>query len=70
MKLFTAPWCANCKPVKKYIEDFMLDVEVIDISKEPAKASEYGVRTLPTLVKDDDSQLVGSAVILQYLKGN
>jgi len=68
MKLFTAVWCTNCAPVKKYVSDYMLDIEIIDIGKSPDLAKEYGVRSLPTLVVEGNT-IVGAASILEYLKG-
>lgn len=70
MKLFTATWCTNCAPVKKYISDYEIQAEIIDIGKNPEQAKEYNVRSLPTLVVDESGQsFVGAAAIMGYLKG-
>ena len=68
MKLFTANWCSQCKPVKQFIDSNNLEVELIDVDTEKGAnaASALGIRGLPTLV-DGDNTLVGDKV-LPYLK--
>ncbi len=66
LKLFTAPWCGNCKGPKTLVQIRNLDVEIIDIEENPSAAQEYGIRTLPTLVKDEGMTLVvGESAILK-----
>ena len=68
MKLFTANWCSQCKPVKQFIDTNNLDVELIDVDTEEGAnvASSLGIRGLPTLI-DGSNTIVGSK-ILSYLE--
>ena len=51
---FTAKWCAPCKAadpiIKKVATDHNVDLVTIDIDDEPNIASEFGVRSVPTLM--------------------
>jgi thiol-disulfide isomerase/thioredoxin len=54
---FSANWCAPCKAMQVQIdrlnEDGKLNTEIehIDIEKNPDVAKEYGIRSIPTLIK-------------------
>lgn len=52
---FTAPWCQPCKHLAKLMESIQLStpVEVVDIDEKPEIATEFGIRTIPTLVMLD-----------------
>ena len=52
---FTASWCGPCKMLAKNLEttDLGLPIEVIDIDIHNDVASEYGIRSVPTLVMLD-----------------
>lgn len=52
---FTASWCGPCKMLAKNLEttDLGLPIEVIDIDVHNDVASEYGIRSVPTLVMLD-----------------
>lgn len=71
MKLFSAPWCTYCTPVKEYIADNNLDVEVLNIdSPEGFKAAQSaGVKGIPALEKEDGTLMVESQEIIKYLGG-
>ena len=66
---FWATWCGPCKmmaPVIKEIETELGDkVEVveIDVDKEQALASKYGVMSIPTYVIEKDGKEVGREVL-------
>lgn len=70
--LFTAKWCGQCAPVKKYIEDNNFNIQLIDVDDNFDKAELYGVKGLPTLVIIDGEvkqPISGAANILKFLKG-
>lgn len=52
---FTASWCGPCKMLAKNMEttDLGMPIEVIDIDVHNDVASEYGIRSVPTLVMLD-----------------
>lgn len=53
---FYAEWCGPCKQQTKLLEETPVCVEVIpvDVDKEEEKATNFGVRGLPTLILVDD----------------
>lgn len=53
---FYADWCAPCKQQTKLLEETPVCVEVIpvDVDKEEEKASDFGVRGLPTMILVDE----------------
>ncbi len=66
--LFTAPWCNTCTTVKSYMEDNDIqNVDIINVDLDPKKATEYGIRGLPTMIQDDD-RFVGAEAIIQEFK--
>ena len=54
---FTASWCQPCKGLAMNLEsaELSLPIEVIDIDKQSNIASEYGIRSIPTLVMLDEN---------------
>lgn len=52
---FTASWCKPCKDLAKNIlkSNIKLPIEVIDIDLNPELATEYGIRSVPTLIMLD-----------------
>lgn len=59
---FTASWCNPCKSLAATLADIqndwkdnMMPVEVIDIDVNPELATEYGIRSVPTLVMLDEN---------------
>ena len=52
---FTASWCKPCKELAKNIlkSNITLPIEVIDIDLNPELATEYGIRSVPTLIMLD-----------------
>ncbi len=56
--LFTAPGCPHCPGVKASLEKLLTEgmlasLQVLDVSKEPARAAEHGVRSVPWLQLGD-----------------
>lgn len=59
LKDFYADWCGPCKtqdPILEEIEEDYPDVEFekVDVDQNQDVANEYSVRSLPTLVVEDD----------------
>lgn len=54
---FTASWCAPCKAMAEVISQIKTDipVEVIDIDEQTDLATEFGIRSVPTLVMMEDN---------------
>ncbi len=70
-KLFSAPWCPHCTPVKNYIIEHNIPIEIVDvdvIGRETAKS--LGVKQLPSLQILDGSFLVESQEIMKFIKGS
>lgn len=68
MKLASAAWCSACQPVKKYIEDNSLNVEVLDIDTNMEEAQKAGVRGIPALIENGKVTLTGAQDIINKLK--
>lgn len=58
--LFSSPSCAPCKAAKTALNDAEIDYKVVDIEDNWELCTEYGVRTVPTLIIVDDQ---GEAVL-------
>ena len=48
--VFGAPWCSGCKALKKALEDNNIPFEYVNVDDKPERASEEGVRSLPTTI--------------------
>ena len=68
MKLFTAEWCVNCKPIKRMIEDNTWTVDIIDVDRSPDLVRASGVKSVPCLLLGDGSIVVGSGKIQEVIK--
>lgn len=53
---FWAPWCGPCKMIAPVLEDVAeslgakVKIAKLNVDRSPEKASEYGVRSIPTLM--------------------
>ena len=57
MKYFSATWCGPCKafkPVMNEIAGEGYSIEFIDVDQEQNKATKYGVRSVPTVVIEEN----------------
>lgn len=56
LKVFSASWCVNCKPLKAAIAATALSANLVfvDIDTDPQLAKDYGIRGVPTLVLEDN----------------
>jgi thioredoxin 1 len=61
---FTASWCAPCKALAMTLEQVNtnLPIEVIDIDVHNDIASEYGIRSVPTLIMVEDNTVLKKMV--------
>jgi len=56
-KYFSATWCGPCKQFKPIMEEMAGDgysIEFIDVDQEQNKAEKYNVRSVPTVVIEDN----------------
>mgnify|MGYP000663428656 CR=1 FL=1 len=70
-KLFTSNYCRNCPPVKKYLSNFPLTGEEIDVSTDLGinVSRQYNILSTPTvLFFDDKENLLGQAHSVEELK--
>ena len=61
---FTAPWCGPCKVIapvlNRLAEELSLDVQEIDVDKDPTLMLQYHIKSIPTVViLDRDEQEMG-----------
>ena len=54
---FTATWCGPCKALKTVLDQIEtnIPIEVVDIDEQPDLATEFGIRSVPTLVMMEDN---------------
>jgi thioredoxin 1 len=54
---FQADWCGPCKALSKLLSeiDTKIPIDVVDVDENPDTAIEYGIRSVPTLVKLDEN---------------
>ena len=77
MKYFTATWCGPCqrfKPIMQEVANEGYSVQFIDIDSERDTAEQYNVRSVPTVVIEENgsevNRLMGATskqVILENL---
>jgi thioredoxin 1 len=62
---FTASWCQPCKAMASILEeiDTIIPIEVVDIDAQQDVAIEYGIRSVPTLVKIDNNGNVAGKLV-------
>lgn len=65
---FKANWCGPCQMMEPVIEEIKkelegkIEVEVIDVDENQAKASEYGVMSIPTYVVIKEGKEIGRKI--------
>jgi mycoredoxin len=62
LTMYTTPWCAFCRRLKKQLAQDGIEIDEVDIERDPA-AADYvmlvngGFQTVPTIVFPDGSAL-------------
>lgn len=65
---FWAPWCMPCKMVSPILDEIAeerqgaLTVAKVNLDENPALASQYGVMSIPTVIRFQDGQEVSRVV--------
>ena len=67
---FTASWCQPCQILSKNLESLKtnMPIEVVDIDVHPEVAADYGIRSVPTLIKLDGNVEVSRFIGVNSLK--
>lgn len=69
---FTSPTCQPCKELNRQLKEgtgIGVDLEEVDVTRNPDIVMQYGVRSVPTLVNvDTGEKIVGLEPILDYLR--
>jgi thioredoxin 1 len=63
---FTASWCQPCKALASILEEANTNnvpIEVVDIDVHQEVAIEFGIRSVPTLVKIDENGNVAGRMV-------
>ena len=64
-KYFSAVWCGPCKAFKPIMNEIAgegYSIEFIDVDEQQNKATKYGVRSVPTVVIEQDGQEISRFV--------
>jgi len=76
---FTASWCSPCKSLAPIMEDIKSEMSsdpnirfsVIDVDSDRMSASQYGIRSVPTVVVENNGvvvqQVVGVKSKMEYI---
>jgi thioredoxin 1 len=67
---FTAEWCKPCKSLKEILNriETSIPIEVIDIDENMELATEYGIRSVPTMIMIEDNTILKKMVGLQTIQ--
>ena len=66
--LATSAWCEPCKQLKVQLEDMGIQVELADMTNDTDYFILHKIRSVPTLVTEDEEKIVGVEAILNHLK--
>ena len=67
---FTAEWCKPCKSLNEILNriETSIPIEVIDIDENMELATEYGIRSVPTMIMIEDNTILKKMVGLQTIQ--
>ena len=66
MKLMVGEHCMPCKELKAWLDENNIQVEKILASENMELATQLGVKSLPTLILDDNTLIKGGEAIKEY----
>jgi thioredoxin 1 len=64
-KYFSASWCGPCKMFKPVVQELISEwhsIEIVDVDDNQALAQQYQVMSIPTIVFEDNGQVVDSVI--------
>lgn len=65
---FWAAWCGPCKVMEPILDEVKeelkdkFEFEAVNVDEDPARASQYGVMSIPTYIIEKDGQEVGRKI--------
>lgn len=58
LTVYSSTWCPDCREAKRFLDEYGVDYELIEIDKDPAAAerleAKTGKRGIPYFVLDDE----------------
>lgn len=67
LQLFTTPTCTNCAMVKKVLDQKGIGYHVIDATRQTELSDRYQIQSVPALVTEEKTVIVGAPEILKYI---
>jgi len=64
-KYFSASWCGPCRMFKPVVNELISEghsIEIIDVDDNQALAQQYQVMSIPTIVFEENGQVVDSVI--------
>lgn len=67
---FTASWCGPCKSLSSMLDEInpLIPINTYDIDEDPNLAIDYGIRSVPTMIKLDGNTEVDRKIGLMSKK--
>lgn len=61
---FSAPWCGPCRSFKPIMESLQNEISItfIDVDSSPQTATQYNIRSVPTVIVLKNGMEIGRAV--------
>jgi thioredoxin 1 len=64
-KYFSASWCGPCRMFKPIVNELIKEgheIEIVDVDSNQSLAQQYQVMSIPTLVVEENGQVVDSVI--------